>query len=55
MKETGFGFRETVLGVLAIIGAILTVALFLYSSGPHSDVVSLEMHKIDAPAPSHGI
>jgi hypothetical protein len=51
MKKTVLSFRETVLGFLAIIGAILTVALFLYSSGPHSDVVSLEMHEI-APAPN---
>jgi hypothetical protein len=46
--------KERVLGLLAIVGAILTVALFLYSSGPHSDVVSLQIHEIDPPAPSHG-
>jgi hypothetical protein len=47
--------KERILGVLAIVGAILTVALFLYSSSPHSDVLSLQIHEIHPPAPSHGI
>ena len=47
--------RKMVLGFLALVGLVVAITLFLASRSPHSDVVSLEMHEIDAHAPSLGI
>jgi hypothetical protein len=42
--------RKMVLGFLVLVG--LAITLFLAARSPHSDVVSLEMHEIDARASS---
>jgi hypothetical protein len=47
--------KKTVLGFLMLVGLVGAIALFLSAKTPHSDVVSLEMHEIDARAPSPGI
>jgi hypothetical protein len=46
---------KMVFDFLIFIGVVMTIVLFLYFRSPHSDVVSFEMHEIDAPAPSTGI
>jgi hypothetical protein len=33
---------------LLLIGVVVATALFLAARSPHSDVISLEMHEIDA-------
>jgi hypothetical protein len=40
--------RLMVLGFLLLIGVVVATALFLAARSPHSDVISLEMHEIDA-------
>lgn len=40
--------RLLVLGFLLLIGVIVATALFLASRSPHSEVISSEMHEIDA-------
>jgi len=47
--------RKMVLGFLVLVGLVAAITLFLAARSPHSDVVSLEMHEIDARAPSPGI
>jgi hypothetical protein len=47
--------RLMVLGFLLLIGLVVATALFLAARSPHSDVISLEMHEIDAAPPSLGI
>jgi len=46
---------KKILGFLALLCVVATIAVLLYARNPHSDVVSVEMHEIDPPAPSHGI
>jgi hypothetical protein len=44
-------YEKMVLGFLVLVGLVVAITLFLASRSPHSDVVSLEMHEIDAHAP----
>ena len=47
--------RKMVLGFLVLVGLVVAITFFLAARSPHSDVISLEMHEIDARAPSLGI
>lgn len=47
--------RKMVLGILVLVGVVVAIALFLDARSPHSEIVSMEMHEINTPAPSLGI
>ena len=40
--------RLMVFGFVLLIGVVVAMALFLVARSAHSDVISLEMHEIDA-------
>jgi hypothetical protein len=44
--------RQIVLGILVFFGLVVAIALFLGARSPRSDVISSEMHEIDANTPS---
>jgi hypothetical protein len=47
--------RLMVFGFVLLVGVVVATALFLAARSPHSDVISLEMHEIDAAPGSSGI